>query len=248
MLHPGSLWRTGFASGSKGTTLVVPFAFGCGIFACCRLRRALGGLFSVILKNAQRTDPCPLARVIENMTELFVARSLVLLMSAACCLPTLAQDRIYRCGNEYTNDAEVAKSRGCKPMDGGNITIIQGPSPRDTAARAPASPRVTSSTPSARSSSERVDSNEQRARDSDARAILEAELRKAQERLDQASKAYANGAPEKEGIESRNHQRYLDRVAELKASVTRAEADVASIQRELARLSGGRKAAVSAAQ
>lgn len=179
------------------------------------------------------------------MTELRVTRTLAFVMAAACALPALAQDRIYRCGNEYTNDAEVAKSRGCKPMDGGNITIIQGTAPRNAESK-PAAPRPTSSTPGTRSSSERVDSNEQRARDSDARVILESELRKAQERLDQANKAYANGAPEKEGIEFRNHQRYLDRVAELKANVGRAESDVASIQRELARMGGGGKASSQA--
>ena len=81
-----------------------------------------------------------------------------------------------------------------------------------------------------------MDNAAQRARDSDARAILEAELRKAEERLAEAKKAYANGEPEKQGIESRNYQRYLDRVAELKAAVTRAENDVAGIKRELDRL------------
>lgn len=177
------------------------------------------------------------------MTEFRVTRTLAIAiaMATACALPAQAQDRIYRCGNEYTNDAEVAKSRGCKPMDGGNITIIQGTVPRSAESK-PAAPRPVSSPSGTRSSSERVDSTEQRARDSDARAILESELRKAQERLDQANKAYANGSPEKEGIEFRNHQRYLDRVAELKANVGRAESDVASIQRELARMGGGKAA------
>lgn len=181
------------------------------------------------------------------MTQTFVIRSLTLVLALAS-LPVLAQDRIYRCGNEYTNDAEVAKSRGCKPMDGGNITIIQGTAPQP-ARTAAAAPRPANATPApARSGGERVDNGEQRARDSDARAILEAELRKAQERLTAAQKAYANGAPEKEGIEGRNHQRYLDRVAELKASVARAEGDVAGIQRELARFGGGASSARTAAQ
>ena len=74
------------------------------------------------------------------------------------------------------------------------------------------------------------------ARDADARAILETELRRAEARLVDAKKAYANGEPEKQGIESRNYQRYLDRVAELKDAVTRAENDVAGIRRELQRL------------
>ena len=147
---------------------------------------------------------------------------------ALCSLQVLAQERIYRCGNEYTNNAQVAKSRNCSPMEGGNITIVEGvktaPASRATPAAAP------------RSGADRVDPTAQRARDSDAKVILEAELRKAEERLAQARKEYANGEPEKQGIESRNYQRYLDRVAELKAAVARAESDVAGLQRELGRL------------
>jgi hypothetical protein len=163
---------------------------------------------------------------------MLLSRLLVLSALTVCLVPVWAQERIFRCGNEYTNNATEAKARGCKPMEGGNITIIQGnapraaPAPRATAGAAPRSPG-------------RADSPEQRARDSDARQILEAELRKAQERLAQAQKAYAGGQPEKEGIESRNYQRYLDRVAELKSSVARAESDVDSLKRELGRLGGG---------
>jgi hypothetical protein len=150
---------------------------------------------------------------------------------ALCGLPAQAQERIYRCGNEYTNNAQVAKSRNCTPMEGGNITIVEGIKPAPAARNTPASTSNTT-----RSGNERVDPNAQRARDSDAKAILETELRKAEERLAAARKAYANGEPEKQGIESRNYQRYLDRVAELKAAVTRAESDVAGLQRELGRL------------
>lgn len=145
-----------------------------------------------------------------------------------CTLPAQAQERIYRCGNEYTNNAQVAKSRNCTPMEGGNITIVEGTKP------APAARSSSAATP--RSSNDRVDPSAQRARDSDAKAILETELRKAEGRLTEARKEYANGEPEKQGIESRNYQRYLDRVAELKAAVARAESDVAGLQRELGRL------------
>lgn len=161
-----------------------------------------------------------------------VLRWLTALAGAAALQPALAQDRIYRCGNEYTNNAAVAKQRGCTLLEGGNLTIIEGTRP---SAAPPA--RSSAGTPAAAPrSGERIDSAAQRARDADARAILEAELRKAEERLAEARKAYANGEPEKQGIESRNYQRYLDRVAELKAAVARAESDVAGIQRELQRL------------
>lgn len=156
-----------------------------------------------------------------------------------------AQDKIFRCGNEYINDAAVAKQRGCKTIEGGNITIIQGTKPQAASSTPKASSR---SSASSRSTGSRIDTADQRSRDSDARAILEAELKKAQDRLDQAKKAYANGEPEKEGIEGRNHQRYLDRVAELKASKERAESDVSSIGKELDRVAPARSAPQNTAQ
>jgi hypothetical protein len=160
--------------------------------------------------------------------------------AALCALPAHAQERVYRCeGNpvEYINNPEVAKSRDCKPMEGGNITIVQGIKPQANSA-ANNAPRSTA-TPAARNGNERVDSAAQRQRDSDARGILEAELRKAEERLAETRKAYASGKPEKQGIEGRNYQRYLDRVAALKASVGRADGDVEGIRRELGRLPAG---------
>lgn len=168
-----------------------------------------------------------------------------------CSVQAQAQERIYRCPGkpvEYINNAEIAKSRGCTLMDGGNITIIQGTAPqRSSEPRATANAsRPANATPTARSGGERVAASEQRARDSDARAILETELRRAQERLAQAQQAYAGGAPEKQGIEGRNHQRYLDRVADLKAALARAESDVAGIQRELGRLGGAANTATAA--
>ncbi|MEZ5662707.1 MAG: hypothetical protein R3E94_04160 [Burkholderiaceae bacterium] len=151
-----------------------------------------------------------------------------------------AQGPIFRCPGtpvEYINDAQQAKARGCKPMEGGNITIIQGTTPRAAPAPAAARPAAAS-----RSGGDPVDPAAQRARESDARAILENELRQAQERLAKAKADYADGQPPKQGIEGRNHQRYLDRVADLKAELNRAESDVAGIQRELERL-GAPKAA-----
>lgn len=159
---------------------------------------------------------------------------------ALCAGPVQAQERVYRCEGkpvEYINNPEVAKSRGCKLMEGGNITIVQGTTPQAGSAGSNNPPRsAPAPAPAARSGNDRVDAAAQRQRDSDARAILEAELRKADDRLVEARKAYANGEPEKQGIEGRNYQRYLDRVAELKAAVVRAESDVAGIRRELGRL------------
>jgi hypothetical protein len=137
------------------------------------------------------------------------------------------QDRIYRCGNEYTNTVPSPQTKGCKLLEGGNVTVVQG---TRTAALAPVrSP--------AASSGQRVDAAEQKARDSDAVQILESELKKAQERQLELQKEYNNGEPEKRADELRNAQKYLDRVAALKASLARNEADMAGIRRELGRAS-----------
>ena len=147
-----------------------------------------------------------------------------LLALAAVLLGTssFAQGQIYRCGNEYTNDASDARARGCKPMTGGNLTIVPG-----TRVNAPA--RASSSQP-------KVGAADQRARDADARAILESELSKAQARQTDLLAQYNNGEPEMLGPEHRNHQKYLDRIAEMKASIERNQSDIEGIQRELSRL------------
>jgi hypothetical protein len=140
---------------------------------------------------------------------------------------TLAQERIFRCSNnEYTNDQTVAKAKNCKPIQGGNVSVIAG-----TAVKSPAP-----STPVASgSAAQKVDVNDQRARDSDARGVLEAELKRAEARRAELLAEYKDGKPDHQGIESRNHQKYLDRVAELKAAIARTESDIAGIRRELGR-------------
>jgi len=74
----------------------------------------------------------------------------------------------------------------------------------------------------------------QKARDSDARRILSAELQTEQERLAALQKDFNNGEPERQGNE-RNYQKYLDRVAEMKAAIARKEGDIAALKRELAK-------------
>ncbi|MES2482324.1 MAG: hypothetical protein V4609_10030 [Pseudomonadota bacterium] len=151
----------------------------------------------------------------------------------AAMLPGLsaaqAQQRIYRCGNTYTNDAVEAQAKGCKPMDGGNFTVIEG-----TRVNAPARPAAAAAPQAGASAQQRIDASAQRARDADARLILETELKNAESRHQELLKEYNNGEPERLGSE-RNYQKYLDRVAELKAAIARNEADIAGIRRELSR-------------
>ena len=167
-------------------------------------------------------------------------KNLLMALSALVCTAVLvpvawSQDRIYRCGNEYTNNASKAKEGNCKLVEGGNVTVVQGSRPSASpAGAAPAGsskPAAASSPPNA----PRVANNDQRARDADARAILESELRKTEARLAELKTEYNDGAPQRNALELRNPQVYMERTAELKASLARAESDAAGIRRELGR-------------
>jgi hypothetical protein len=153
----------------------------------------------------------------------------------AAVAPANAQSRIYRCGNTYTNSTTDAQAKGCKLMEGGNITVVEGTKVNSPVRVAAASPTANPQGPN-----QRIDSGDQRARDSDARLILDSELKKAEARQAELIREYNNGEPEKLGPEHRNHQKYLDRVAELKASIARNENDIAGIRRELDRASASK--------
>ena len=152
--------------------------------------------------------------------------------------PAMGQ-QIYRCVSsagvsEYINNVKDAQARLCKPMTGGNVTVVQGSPLNPGLPGVRATPKMPSSTAPA---PQRLDGgNEQRARDSDSRAILAAELKKSETRLADLQKEYKDGEPDKQGIEGRNYQRYLDRVAELKENISRSQGDVAGLRREIARL------------
>ena len=136
-----------------------------------------------------------------------------------------AQSPVYRCGNEYTNQVTSDKAGACKLVSAVTVTVIPAPqSVRGVPATVP-----TTST-----------SQEQKKKDADARWILETELKKLEARQTDLQTEYNQGAPEKQGAESRNHQKYLDRIAQLKDSLSRNAEDIAGLRRELERLSVNR--------
>ena len=161
--------------------------------------------------------------------------ALIPLAALVTALNSYAQP-IFRCeGNLYTTDPVEARGKGCKTFSGGGfVSVIQGTRVQGApSGTANASVKVAAVNPS--SAGTRVDSAEQKARDSDARQILESELKKAEARQVELLKEFNNGEPDKQGGEARNYQKYLDRVAELKASIARNESDIAGIKRELSR-------------
>ncbi len=158
---------------------------------------------------------------------------LLLISCLAVATGALAQDRIYRCGNEYTN--QIKGRADCKVVEGGNVTVVRGTTPAPVTSSGGGGAAPVQRAVASPSSAPRIDSPEQRARDSDAKVILEQELRRAESRQAELTKEYNNGEPDKIGGEARNHQKYLDRVAEMKASMARNQSDIDGIRRELAR-------------
>jgi hypothetical protein len=141
---------------------------------------------------------------------------------------------------EYTNELspDQARDRGCRIIEATPVTVVQPP-PRPPAAAPGAAAAVPAARPQpgaagARAET-RVDPAAQRARDADARRILEAELRREEERLATLRREFNNGEPERRGDE-RNYARYQERVAEMRAAIARKEVDVAALKREIAKL------------
>ena len=140
-----------------------------------------------------------------------------------------AHAQVYKCpGNLYTDalSAREAAAKGCKTLEGAPITIIQAVKPR---------PPARSSADTTPASAPKVNAGDQKARDADSKLILEAELKKEEDALAALRKEYNNGQPERRGDE-RQANKYQERVNALKDAITRKEADVASIRRELAKL------------
>ena len=153
------------------------------------------------------------------------------MLLAFTAMPALGADTpdssvMYRCpGNDYKNTitAKEAEKLGCKRIEGAPVTVIQMTKPRASTGTVPAA------------SGARVDPVAQRARDTDARRILEGELRSEEEKLAVMQKEFNNGQPERQGDE-KNFQKYLDRVDQMRAAIARKEIDIAALQREIKKL------------
>jgi hypothetical protein len=166
-----------------------------------------------------------------------VARGATLAMLWALSSLAAAQPSgvVYRCPGPpdlYTDalTPEEAKQRGCRTIEGAPITVMRSTPPRPQAPAPAPTPA-----PAARPEGSRVDPAEQRARDSERRAILQAELQREEQRLAELKREYNDGQPERRGDE-RNYARYLERVAGMKAAIERKESDIAAIKRELDKL------------
>ena len=166
-----------------------------------------------------------------------VLPSLLMSSVAAQTAAATAASQVYRCPGPpvlYTDalSPQEAREKGCRTIEGSPITVIQAPRPRPPAATAGGNG---SASTAPRPADSKVEPTAQRQRDSEARRILHEELKKEEDKLAAMQKDFNNGEPERRGDE-RNYQRYLDRVAEMKAAITRKEADISALKREIAKL------------
>jgi hypothetical protein len=139
---------------------------------------------------------------------------------------------VYKCpGNPvmYTDSItpKEAKEKGCTSLEGAPVTVI-APAKVKSGGAAPVPPAP------AGGNTPRVDPADQKARDSDRKQIIAAELKKEESALAALKAEYNEGEPERRGDE-KNFQKYLDRAAELKASIARKENDIAALKREIAK-------------
>jgi hypothetical protein len=152
------------------------------------------------------------------------------LLALAVCGGAHGQGVIYKCqppgGSVEITD--INRGSYCKPMDLPGMTV---PAP---ARRSSATPRNAAPAP-VPGEFPRVDGAEQRARDSDRRAILEDELKNELQKLAELRREYNNGEPERRGDE-RNYAKYQERVATLRDSISRSEKNVDALKREIANI------------
>ena len=135
---------------------------------------------------------------------------------------------LYRCpGNDYRNTitAREAEKMGCRKVEGAPVTVIQSTRPRT-------GPATTTATAA---SGVKVDPVAQRQRDSDARRILENELKSEEAKLAAMEKEFNGGQPDRLGDE-KNYQKYLDRVADMRSAIERKQIDIAALRREIQKL------------
>lgn len=162
------------------------------------------------------------------------------LLGAALSFSSMAQEAIYRCGQEYTN--APLNPMHCERLALQAVTVIAGtrpmavlPNPPALARALPAAELVAPVDWRAKPEPPRPANGQQNDRDEQARAIVSQELDKARQQLALLTQEYNQGEPEKWASEARNHQKYLDRVAALQSAMARTERDIDSLMRELNR-------------
>ena len=151
---------------------------------------------------------------------------------------------VYRCPGPpvlYTDalTPEQAKAQQCRSIEGAPLNAGEAPG-RSALGRASAASRVASSANGATAeqnarkvgSVTTVDAAAQREREAQARGILQAELIREEERLAALRQEFNRGEPERRADE-KNAAKYQARVEALRLAISRKEADIAALKREI---------------
>ena len=166
-------------------------------------------------------DPAPWS-ITTLMSHRFLP--LVLLLAAA---PVLAETCKYvdKDGRTIYSNVPIKNAR--------KVTCFQAPpTPSPEPSTTPANTRPPATTDTSRA---RVEPNMQRQRDNDRRQILESELAREQDALNEAKKALAEQEAVREGGE-RNYARMQERLKPYQDSVALHEKNIASLKQEIANL------------
>jgi hypothetical protein len=142
------------------------------------------------------------------------------LVFGAAAPVALGQETIYRCANGYTHLPSSQPHANCQPLGSNRLSVVNS---------------VPLPTQAAPAGADDTKTPAQQLQADATRQQLQAQLQAAQQQQAQLRQAYNHGAPEKEGSESRNHQKYLERVAALQESLAQSERTVRAISRELSR-------------
>ncbi len=162
-----------------------------------------------------------------------VAFFILMLMALGHAGRGLAQEAVYRCGSQYTNDAVRAKQEKCTMLESGAVVTIPSTTPAsrtmtrvgtDQATRsASTAPRKAAGATGAASTVATANSSVQQQRDQDAKAVIESELKKTEAQLVTLRKEF----------DQLSSQTELERKLAVKQQMARAEADIVSLKREL---------------
>lgn len=147
-----------------------------------------------------------------------------------------AQSEVYVCVDEHGKREykNTGTTKGCRRLELPGITMIPAPAPVSTK-RAGTTQSVSVRQPGATGDFPRVDSETQKARDSDRKLILLDEMKGEEQKLENLKKDYNNGEPERRGDE-RNFAKYQERVAVMKEDIERTEKNIEALRRELGKL------------
>jgi len=168
-------------------------------------------------------------------------QQLLILLLCGIAAPAFAQSDVYLCidsegRREYKNTGSTAR---CKKVElSGVVTVTSSPATRASVAPSvtpsvtPAAPRPAVTSPA---SFPRVNTAEQKARDSDRRQILMDEMKIEETKLASLKRDYNNGEPERHGDE-RNYAKYQERTAAMKDDLARTERNIEALKRELGNL------------